>query len=231
VPISGVNIDCVKIEESFDRVPYPYTPTVKQTHKDYVLKMERESDEVKECVIAINSLDPDCCFDNSSGVTEEQLKDKIDDNTYTFYVFDWDRTISQVEGFPTPPELSYRGTITKEMHLKILNYHLSDYGTFLKDVSKKGGVEVDTEDLDTTFTNETILTAICGGSKRVDYLRKYINKDNSFFITANRMKQMVIDLTQALLGPEFDASKRVFSMQADEDNPDPVPKTRMEFQY
>ena len=189
--------------------------------------MKHESNEVIECVKAINMIDPGCCFDNISGVTEEQLEAKylsyLPTRNPFFYVFDWDRTISQVEGFVLPRELQYVGTITDEMHSKILNYHLSDYGKYLKDVSKKGRVEVDTDDLDATFTNETILTAICGGSKRVDYLRKYINKDNSFFITANKMKQMVIDLTQTLLGPDFDASNRVFSMHAKEDKPVPLP--------
>jgi hypothetical protein len=54
----------------------------------------------------------------------------------------------------------------------------------------------------------------------VDYLRQYIKTDNSFFITANLMKQIVIDLTQTLLGDDFDAPNRVFSMQDKKDCPD-----------
>jgi hypothetical protein len=117
-----VNISCIKVDES-------YAIASSDTHQNYVTKMSTEDRSVIKCVNAIHKLDPNCCFDNISGVTEKQLKDatRMEEPSRgeTFYVFDWDRTISKVEGF-----IGAFGSSPS-------TYTLSTYGEYLRDVEKK----------------------------------------------------------------------------------------------
>ena len=204
LPDSRFTITCVKVDRSNNlRKNLLFQ---KAYNEDYRSEMQVETDDVQLCVNTIQLLLGS--FDYESGVTEQLLKTKMNKELSTldkqFYVFDWDRTISQLAGFSLP-----RNILGTSHQLK---YKLYDYAKWLNTFHFAGEKEHNWK-----FTNETILTAICGGAKRVKWLRDNIKAENSFFITEFKTKQLVIDLTKILLGENFDASNRVFSLKGEEE--------------
>ena len=201
----GFSIHCIKSNDVNS-----YKSIASKSHKRYLERIKRNENEyVLTCIDIMNDicidLEDNTYFDYYAGLNIDLLE-KLALDSNNFFVFDWDRTITKAEGFFLKNTDGDFDTYLKE-HFEFINkIHQEKYDE---------PFEIELDEFKTYFTKHNILCALCGGSKRLNDLKKIFRRinRNSFFITANKSKNLIIDFASELMN--IDASDRVFSTSTD----------------
>lgn len=155
-----------------------------------VKKMVFEEDQgVKDHFLAMKNITQQSgfedYFDGYSGLDKETLETYLNSNDV--FVFDWDRTITQCEGF-------LFSTNDFDEYYNALKY----YYTQLNDSNIESHVK-----------------ALCGGTSRFNMLREQLNSkivspDNIYIITNNKLKGLILRMMRTLRKDFLD--DHIFSM-------------------
>ena len=127
-----------------------------------------------KAMLLINGGDTDY-FDGMSGLTSENLKkiDKYVKRGATF-VFDWDRTITQCEGF----------------------FHkANDADSYIRYLSKKSGMGLPN-------SKTALVAALCGSARYASLKNTFSSPTKVHIVTNNSLEDLIFDLSTKLF-PEF----------------------------
>jgi len=162
-------------------------------------------------------------FDSVSGLKSEQVVEGAD-----LYVFDWDRTITQAEGFLGEPtrmrnfadiQATYLESVTQcfvgwTFNEQDLPHDRLDLfkSAFIaeRDLYKSNPSEYPRL-FNTRFTAENFTRVLCGGLERYNMLQKTLRPiaNKAYILTANRSAGLIADLAATLFGETI--KKRVMS--------------------
>lgn len=184
----GFPIRAVKVTDCLDHVKNKNNRTCTQA---FVAEMQKETNSA--CKAHFQALHAICeeqgiddYFDGMSGINEkheELLNDK------DVFVFDWDRTITQCEGF-------LFDAYSFDTYHAGLSHWLSDHG----------------KPWTVTNNSEDHLMALCGGSQRYHWMIKAFRKldpSKTYIVTNNELRGLILQMAKHLLAiPD----NHVFSM-------------------